>query len=136
MLKDSLTIKSIGLMKKGLDTAGLRHDVISNNIANINTPGFKRSSVLFSEELSKASNRGLEAKLLDPKHIPFKGGSNKAQSKVVIENDTIYRNDLNNVDLNQEMADLEKNTLYYNAIAQRMGSGFRLLNSVIQGGGK
>ncbi|MFH0774213.1 MAG: flagellar basal body rod protein FlgB [bacterium] len=131
-----MTIKSIELMKKGLDTAGLRHDVISNNIANINTPGFKRSSVLFSEELSKASGKGLEAKLLHPKHISFGGKSNETQPKVVIENDTIYRNDLNNVDLNQEMADLEKNTLYYNVIAQRIGSKFRMLNTVIQGGGK
>jgi flagellar basal-body rod protein FlgB len=136
MFKDSVAIKSIELMKRGLDTAGLRHEVISNNIANINTPGFKRSSVLFSDELSKASGKGLEAKLLHPKHIPFGGKRNETQPKVVIENDTIYRNDLNNVDLNQEMADLEKNTLYYNAIAGRMGSGFRLLNSVIQGGGK
>lgn len=126
-------IESIELMKRALDVAAVRHNVIANNIANVNTPGFKRSSVLFPEELSKAK-KNFSAKLLHPKHIPFGGKKDETKPKVVIEDDTIYRNDLNNVDLNQEIADLEKNTLYYNFIAQRISSKFRMINNVIQGG--
>jgi flagellar basal-body rod protein FlgB len=133
MFSDSLSIETINLLKKGLDAAALRHRVISNNIANINTPGFKRSSVVFGKELAKASKSRFVAKRFHPKHIPF-GRKDEFYPKIVVEENTVYRNDKNNVDLNQEMADLAKNTLYYNALATRISSKFRSILSVIQGG--
>jgi|GEM_PF-62738 len=127
---DSLTGKTIEMAKKGLDSAALRHNVISNNIANVNTPGFKRQSVIFEEALRQNK---LSAKRIHPKHIPFSTEA-KNSVRIITESDTIYRNDENNVDLDKEMADLAKNTIYYNAIATRLARKFSLLKLVAQGG--
>ena len=42
-------VKSTKLLEKALDAAWLRNETISNNIANVNTPGFKKSNVKFEE---------------------------------------------------------------------------------------
>lgn len=130
MFEDSLAYKTIMMAKRGLDVASLRNDVIANNIANVNTPGFKRQSVIFEESLRKSR---LSAKREHPKHIPFSYESDKPY-RIITENDTIYRNDGNNVDLDKEMADLAKNTIYYTAIATRLTRKFALLKLVAQGG--
>ncbi|MGB4265489.1 MAG: flagellar basal body protein, partial [Limnochordia bacterium] len=38
----------VDLVTQGLDAASLRHKILSNNLANVNTPGFRRSDVDFS----------------------------------------------------------------------------------------
>lgn len=131
MFIESLTGKTIEIAKRGLDVAGLRNDVISNNIANVNTPGFKRQSVVFEIALEKGK---ISAKRNHPKHIPFSYESSKNSGRIITENDTIYRSDENNVDLDKEMADLAKNTMYYTAIATRLARKFSLLKLVAQGG--
>ncbi|HAW50655.1 TPA: flagellar basal body rod protein FlgB [bacterium] len=131
MFTESLTGRTIETMARGLDSASLRHRVISNNIANVNTPGFKRQSVIFEDFMPSSKIR---AKTLHSKHIRFSTEVLVGRPKIIIENDTTYRNDGNNVDINQEMADLEKNTIYYNAIATKLASKFRLLKLVAQGG--
>jgi len=47
MFRDLTETSTLNLLAKGLGTAALRHKVISNNIANVNTPGFKRQVVSF-----------------------------------------------------------------------------------------
>ena len=47
----------INLLEKALAGSSLRHKVISNNIANINTPGYKRMEVSFEEELAAVAQR-------------------------------------------------------------------------------
>lgn len=123
--------RAIEMAERGLDVASLRHNVISNNIANVNTPGFKRQSVIF--ELSSEKGK-IQAKKSHPKHIPFSYEMSEGPARIITEQDTIYRSDGNNVDLDKEMADLAKNTIYYNAIATRLTRKFSLLNLVAQGG--
>ena len=48
----------INLLEKALAGSSLRHKVISDNIANINTPGYKRKEVSFEEELVAAAEAG------------------------------------------------------------------------------
>lgn len=131
MFIESSTGKTIETAKKGLDAASLRNDVISNNIANVNTPGFKRQSVIFEEALKKGK---IQAERKHPKHIPFSYERSESPARIITEQDTIYRSDENNVDLDKEMADLAKNTIYYTAIATRLARKFSLLKLVAQGG--
>jgi flagellar basal-body rod protein FlgB len=42
------------LVQRSLDAAAVSHKVISNNLANVDTPGFKRSDVQFSDKLKRA----------------------------------------------------------------------------------
>lgn len=102
-------------LTRSLDVAALRQKVTANNIANLNTPGFKRSYVQFNEELDKARGK-LPLARTNPRHIP--GRSEEGDPRVARELHTTRRTDGNNVDLDQEMLDLVTNQLRYNALVQ------------------
>ena len=53
MLDQILDSPSFNYMQRGMEAANLRQEVISNNIANVNTPNFKRSDVVFETLLAK-----------------------------------------------------------------------------------
>lgn len=132
----SLTMKTFNIMHKGLNAAVVRHKVIANNIANINTPGFKRSVVSFESELKRAleDNGSLKASKNNPKHMEFRReieSLEKIKPEVFVESDTIFRNDENNVDMDVEMANLTKNTLLYDAIATMVRRNLFQLRQVI-----
>lgn len=55
------TDNSINLLGKMLDVSATKHKVIANNIANINTPGYKKMEVSFAEQLEK-SDKGYFSK--------------------------------------------------------------------------
>ena len=96
-----------GALIKSLDRASLQHKVTAQNIANLNTPGYKRSYIEFSEELNRAK---LSLKRTNPRHLPAEvhrrapgGVEGGAQCT-----------DGSNVDLDREMLDLVTNQLRYN----------------------
>ncbi len=102
-------------LTRGLDVAALRQKVTANNIANLNTPGFKRSYVLFGEELDKARAK-LPLVRTNMRHYPERPG--ETDPRVATEHHTAQRSDGNNVDLDQEMLDMVTNQLRYNALIQ------------------
>jgi flagellar basal-body rod protein FlgB len=140
MWANSLTMQTIAICHKGLDTAMVRQRVIADNIANVNTPGFKKSHVTYEYYLKQALHgKGkLVTKVTHPRHIVWGGvpDPTKVSPAIVIEHDTIYKNDGNNVDINAEMANLAKNTIKYEAIVTRLADKFRMLNTIIQRGGR
>lgn len=108
-------------LKKGLDATSLRQEVISNNIANINTPGFKRSEVVFEDKLKKALNEeDVSLDNLDP----------KAEKNTT----TIMRNDINNVDANIEMLNLSSNQLKHSGLTQVLNNYYANNRYVINEG--
>lgn len=126
---------NIGINARALDAASLRHSILADNIANIDTPGFKRSDVSFQTALKRA---------LDPaSRIELNRGSsrhfeteptrdvNKVRPRVYSEVDTWTRNDKNNVDPEVEMSHIAQNTLYYQAVANRLSASFRTLQTVV-----
>lgn len=131
---DWIDSKIINLLETGLDTLSLRNKVLSNNIANVDTPNFKRSDVNFEEALRSAMNSQGEGDTLplrrtSPKHLPSFRTQN---SYIVQENSTTYRNDGNNVDIDLEMTRLAENTLQYNALTTALTSHLNLLRQVVQ----
>lgn len=124
------------MVEKALDASALRHNVLANNIANVNTPGYKRSDVIFEEELSHVLNResSHKAMMTHQGHIPFDGSMiDHIKPRVVQENQFSFRNDLNNVDIDAEMAELSENSLTYNALSQQIAKNFQMLRAIIQG---
>lgn len=124
------------MMEKALDAAALRNTVIANNLANVDTPGYKRSEVRFEEELAKAlsDSGGITGKRTRAEHIPIgKRPAAEVSPRVELQKDTSMRNDGNNVDIDREMAALAKNTILYNALAQEISGEFQKLKSVISG---
>ena len=96
----------------------LRQDVISSNIANAETPGYKAKKVDFENALARAVDTdGLYKLSIDnPNQYPVGGGSIEDVRADVYDNpDITVTNDGNTVDLEHEMANLSKNTILYKA---------------------
>ena len=132
IVRSEQILSELGL---GLDWAAKRHNAIANNIANIDTPKYKRQDVTFPQALARAikgKNSNLPLKRTNPRHLPAPA----AETSIAIVEDkgTTYRNDGNNVDPEVEVAELLKNTLYYDALIDRIGGHVRSLRLVISEG--
>jgi len=126
------------ILERSLDATSLRQSAISDNIANINTPNYKRKEVSFEEELKLALNKSSGGELLmsltHPKHIPMTNSNLLTlQPQVQVDNNTLWRKDGNNVDVDVEMAELAKNTIKYQALSQRVSQEFIMLKTAIEG---
>lgn len=136
MFERSEFMKSNYLIKRAMDTSLLRNTVISDNIANADTPGFKRSTVTFESQLKRALDSEKtcretpQAYITDKKHISFCQPMDykEVEPKVFVEYDTNHRNDKNNVDIEKEMSDAVINTLRYRALTERLKMNYRMLN--------
>ncbi len=139
MFLDSSFMKTQFLLNKSLTAETMRHAVISDNIANVDTPYFKRSEVTFESQLKRALDsenpNPFRAKMSSPKHIPFYQPIDlrSVTPKVRLEYDSSFRNDKNNVDVDKEMVNAAKTTLRYNAFTSFTGRNFRKINMLIRG---
>ena len=108
-------------LARGLDASSMRHRVLAHNLANLNTPGFKRSTVSFEERLQQARAAGqLPMARTHDRHL--QPGSAAGEPQVITEQHTSRRIDGNNVDLEREMLELVDNQLRYNAYIQQVNS--------------
>lgn len=127
-------LESMQMLQDGLNGAATRQQAIANNMANVNTPGYKRQEVSFKDSLRDAyinqNNTGVEMQAAHSRHIQDQ--PSKPVSPVKYEvSDTNMRNDDNNVDPDREMAKQAKNSLYYNGLAQFERKIFSDLNQLV-----
>lgn len=135
--------KVSGTLEQSLKAAGLRHQVIANNIANVNVPGFQAEEVTFEEHLKEALNQeaatptGLQGLVAHERHIPI----NPAQSvRVPVEPriqssmSGVMRQDGNNVDIEAEQAKLAANQLWYQSLVRSLQDEFSRLRTAIMEG--
>lgn len=118
------------LLKQGLNAASTRQKAISNNIANVNTAGYKRSYVTFEDNL-KNSQDNLEMKTTDSRHINDGQGFGEIQVKQ--DDSTSMNEDGNNVDIDTEMANEAQNTLMYQALISQINGRISMTSDVISG---
>lgn len=139
MLEQLLNAPTINYLSRGMTAATMRQEVISHNIANVNTPNFRRSGVNFEEALAKelyGEDTGGKLQMIRTrdKHLPADKTPIHAVPTVVEDNTTIMRADDNNVDIDIEMSGLTKNHLYYNALASQLKGHFTKVKNVITSG--
>ena len=137
MLDRIMRSSNFDYMTRGLEAATLRHEVISNNLANVNTPKFKRSSVQFEDILAKEimpDEKYPPIALTHDKHIKPGYPKKRAVATIELEKDDTMRVDGNNVDIDMEMANLAKNQLYYNALVTQLKGHIRKIKEVITSG--
>jgi flagellar basal-body rod protein FlgB len=138
MFLDSGFMRTQDILQRSMSAAMVRQDVISDNIANADTPHFKRSEVTFESELTRALLSGdpepFPAALTDERHIPFHRPKDYTRVKPIVYLDytTSYRNDGNNVDIEKEMVDARENAMRYIAMAQRVGSNYNTLSMLLR----
>lgn len=121
------------LLERSLDAASLRQKVIANNIANVDTPLFKRSDVRFEELLQQSiSSQTISGFRTDPRHFTIGSESKAVPSAQIIRDDsTIMNNNLNNVDIDYEMTLMAKNQLRYNAMTDLVNGSITKLKTAI-----
>ncbi|WP_416176643.1 flagellar basal body rod protein FlgB [Clostridium sp.] len=118
------------LIARALDAASARSKAISNNIANINTKGYKRQYVTFEENLKKSID-DLELKTNDKRHIKLQ--SNYGDIITKVDNSTSMREDGNNVDIDIETVNQAANELMYNSLITLENNKLSMLSNVING---
>ncbi len=133
MLKDSFG--SIDLFKKVLDASWLKNTTISDNIANVNTPGYKRKVVEFDSLLKNYLEQGNNSMAVtNEKHFRVHNQSNALEPTVNTVQDTSFRKDENNVNVDVEMTEFSKNLIKYNAMSQQVTGELKRLRMAIRDG--
>ncbi len=125
----------MNVLEKALDGSSQRHVAITNNIANANTPGYKRVEVSFQEALQEALEPQAKLKRTKEKHLPLPVSLEDPGIIQMRKNSiTTMRNDGSNVDIDMEEAALAANTLYFNSMAQMLSEQLSLLRASITEG--
>lgn len=123
---------TISTIEGALNYSSLKQKVISQNIANVDTPGYKAKDVSFKETLNQAVAGSRKAYRTDARHYEFK--TNSFSNGTVTKNNVSYNHTGNSVDIDKEMSDLATNQIYYNALVDRMSGKLSSLQNVLKGG--
>lgn len=129
---------NINTIQRSLDASSLRQSLINNNIANVDTPGYKTMDISFKEVFAKEKAKSLNTLPFsgyrtDPRHFVIGNPANNSfQPKINIQNTSILNNE-NNVDIEYEMTKLAENNIWYNSLTQILNKEFSLLKSAIDG---
>ena len=109
-------------MKKSLDLMSTRQSVISSNIGNLDTPGFKASEIDFQGQLREAlgSKGQLKLQSTNEKHFGPKTSNIGSLAADPFEEEDAAKSNGNNVDVDKEMAKMAENQIFYNAVIQLM----------------
>ena len=127
---DSGAFNYINVLDKAADASWIRNEAISNNIANVDTPGYKRQDVNFEEQLRKAMKNSrytsidervakVDLERLNP--ITYRDHSTLS-----------YRLDGNNVDIDTENVELASNQIRYQGLTDSITKHFEGLQLVMK----
>ena len=121
----------INVLDKAADASWLRETVISNNIANISTPGYKRREVdfqsLLTQELGKLKYDSLDTKIADVNLTNITAAAQIDRAAYNYD----YRLDGNNVDVDTENVELASESIRYNLITDSISQEFGRLSTAI-----
>ena len=119
----------INLLTKAADASWKRETVISNNIANVNTPGYKRKDLNFqgvlAEELGRCKHESLDSKVSDV-------DLSRLDPQIYVDSANYsYRMDGNNVDIDTENVELASEQIRYEGLTDCINSEFERMKAVI-----
>lgn len=123
------------LLEAALDGLAVRQKVVGDNVANVDTPGFKASHASFEQALRLAMGAEKGLRMLPVEHaLPGPDDLPPGLAAQVERDPSSRRVDGNNVDIDQEMVALAETNLTYNAITQLASARLQLLRTVINDG--
>ena len=128
---NSSAFNYINVLDKAADASWIRNEAIANNIANVDTPGYKRQELSFESVLSNAvAKAGSSSKTLTQtvKNINY----DHIKPTIYTDNAHLsYRLDGNNVDIDTEQVELASNQLYYNGVIDSMSQNFSRIKAAM-----
>ena len=120
------------ILDKAADASWMRENVITNNIANIDTPGYKRQDVDFESVLQKALGK-TKYSSLDKKVRELNQDLGKLTTTSYTDAANYsYRLDRNNVDENTENAELASESLRYQLLTTAITNNFSSMQTVLK----
>ena len=120
----------INVLNRAADAAWQRNEAISNNIANVDTPGYKRQDVAFESVLQQALGNN-RYQSMDDKVANVNLSRLRGRAYVDYANYS-YRLDGNNVDIENENVMLAENQLKYQGLISSINQEFTNLQTVIK----
>ena len=127
----------INTLASALDFGSTRLQAISNNLTNVNTPGYKRKDVSFDALLKSVGDDGGDLPMLqtDPRHLSADGSESTISPTpaVITQSGDSMRADGNNVDIDLEGSRLAAAQIHYQGVAQLLQNQYAALKYVIQG---
>jgi flagellar basal-body rod protein FlgB len=130
--------KNLAILTREMDVSVLRGNVIANNVANADTPNFKRSVVNFEAQLKRALDSEKAERfpqyVTDSRHIVFQKPMDwrDVSPRRVLDYLTEAKNNGNNVDIEEEGMNALSNQLLYTTLAQVISSEFQRVNIVLR----
>ncbi|HPC79978.1 MAG TPA: flagellar basal body rod protein FlgB [Fervidobacterium sp.] len=116
-------------LKTALDVQLKRQELHAENIANAETPGYKKKYVAFEEHLQQSKMK-LRMNTTDEKHLS--SSPNTVQAKQITQDNTSITNDENNVDIEMETTEMVKDALRYQVLSRLMSANIDRYNTVIR----
>jgi flagellar basal-body rod protein FlgB len=134
--------KTADTLEVALKGLSMRSQAISGNIANINTPGYKRRTLDFEQTLTKQIQKGnsysdIAMEKTHDDHFSnaiFEINEIKDKMAMEISNEESFHNNGNNVDIDREMIELAKTGLKFKAVSQMTKKYYELTRGIIRGG--
>ncbi|QCD52279.1 flagellar basal body rod protein FlgB [Campylobacter sp. RM16192] len=136
--------KSKQLVESALGSRNLRQQLISSNMANIDTPFYKARDIAFEQALSERAaeiygnkkNQILQLAQTDKAHLPRVEFPSSNMAKIFLRDGHMARNDANTVDLDVETTEISKNALMITALDNAMKRDSANFKSVIEASSK
>lgn len=131
--------RSVDILRRTMSVNLLRQDTIANNIANVDTPNFKRSDVNYESALRQAlmseQNQRTRGVYTNEKHIPFERTIDyrTVRPRRVLDFMTTAKNNGNNVDIEVESSNFITAQLAYNLMVNSVSHHFNSVNIVLRG---
>ncbi|MGB1226784.1 MAG: flagellar basal body rod protein FlgB [Poseidonibacter sp.] len=114
-----------------------RQNVISSNIANINTPNYKTKDLTFENELKNVQQPVLKLAQTNGNHLSsINSNFNVSKPSLVQVQGLEEQNDGNNVNLDAQMSEMSKNKILFDAVQTAIKKDSKLFRSVIESSAK
>lgn len=129
----------IPLLSQALNAYSLRHKVISSNVANIGTPGYKAKAVEFENTLNKEmAKSSIGNSVTNRRHIELSSSGSAGSASIVDATADHFseeekKSGINDVDIDMEMAEMAKNQIRFKYVSKLLGESFRGIQKSIRG---
>lgn len=126
--------KTLKALTTALNFREMRQELISSNVANANTPGFKAKKLDFEEALARALDVDgqMQMNVTDGRHYNVGGGGfNNLEPEVYDDPNGVISENGNTVDVEAEMARMAENKLMYDTLVQLINKKMGLMKYAI-----
>ncbi|MBI4774897.1 MAG: flagellar basal body rod protein FlgB [Deltaproteobacteria bacterium] len=124
------------LMEKAMDLRLQRQNLLASNLANVNTPGYRRNDITFEDKLRSAMDmNAMSVSRTSESHLGAGRNLVAVAPDLVVPARTAINNDLNSVDMESELSQMSRNRLLYEVLIQAMTKKMQLLEYTIREAG-